>query len=161
MTDVHVVAGHCKLLLMMIPTTTQQQLLQDSNFRAGSITQEIINWQQWPPCDIQMTLSQLQVQCLCCSWQLIISNCKLLLQLKLVKMLSTAAAHDLICAATAAAAKVLAFRNAHVVLMLALSCWCEYPTAATAAANCNFGALGVIMTSSLFFSLLLQQQSMS
>jgi hypothetical protein len=45
MTDVHVVAGHCKLLLMMIPTTMQQQqqqqLLQDSNFRAGSITQGI------------------------------------------------------------------------------------------------------------------------
>jgi hypothetical protein len=106
-----------------------------------------------------MILSQLQVQCLCCNWQLIISNCKLLLQLQLVKMSSTAAAHDLICAATGA--KVLAFKNAHVVLMLALSCWCEYPTAATAAANCNFGALGVIMTSSLFFSLLLQQQSMS
>jgi hypothetical protein len=95
---------------------------------------------------------------LCCSWQLIIANCKLLLQLQLVEMLSTAAAHDLICAATA---KVLAFRNAHVVLMLALSCWCEYPTAATAAANCNFGALGVIMISSLFFCLLLQQQRMS
>jgi len=159
MTDVHVVAGHCKLLLMMIPTTMQQQqqLLQDSNFRAGSITQDIINWQQWPPCEIQMILSQLQVQCLCCSWQLIISNCKLLLQLQLVKMLSTAADHDLICAATA---KVLALRNAHVVLMLALSCWCEYPTAATAA-NCNFGALGVIMISSLFFCLLLQQQRMS
>lgn len=44
MTDVDVVAGHCKLLLMMIPTTMQQQqqqLLQDSNFRAGSITQGI------------------------------------------------------------------------------------------------------------------------
>jgi hypothetical protein len=47
MTDVHVVAGHCKLLLMMISTTMQQQqqqqqqLLQDSNFRAGSITQGI------------------------------------------------------------------------------------------------------------------------
>jgi hypothetical protein len=110
-----------------------------------------------------MILSQPQVQCLCCSWQLILSSCKLLLQLQLVKMLSTAAAHDLLCAATAAAAaaKVLAFRNAHVVLMLALSCWCEYPTAATAAANCNFGALGVIMTRSLFFFLLLQQQSMS
>ncbi|CAM6012760.1 unnamed protein product [Sphagnum balticum] len=159
MTDVHVVAGHCKLQLMMISTTMQQQqqLLQDSNFRAGPITQEIINWQQWPPCDIQMILSQLQVQCLCCSWQLIISNCKLLLQLQLVKMSSTAAAHDLICAATAAAAKDLAFRNAHVVLMLALSCWFEYPTAA----NCNFGALGVIMTSSLFFSQLLQPRSMS
>jgi len=97
-----------------------------------------------------MILSQLQVQCLCSSWQLTISNCKLLLHLKLVKMLSTAAT-----------AKVLAFRNAHVVLMLALSCWCEYPTAATAAANCNFGALGMIMTSSLFCSLPLQQQSMS
>jgi hypothetical protein len=109
-----------------------------------------------------MILSQLQVQCLCSSWQLTISNCKLLLHLKLVKMLSTAAVHDLICAAAAAAAaKVLAFRNAHVVLMLALNCWCEYPTAATAAANCNFGALGMIMTSSLFCSLPLQQQSMS
>jgi hypothetical protein len=44
MTDVHVVAGHCKLLLLMIPTTMhqqQQQLLQDLNFRAGSITQGI------------------------------------------------------------------------------------------------------------------------
>jgi hypothetical protein len=45
MTDVHVVPGHCKLLLLMISTTMQQQqqqqLLQDSNFRAGSITQGI------------------------------------------------------------------------------------------------------------------------
>jgi hypothetical protein len=45
MTNVHVVPGHCKLLLMIVSRTMQQQqqqqLLQDSNFRAGSITQGI------------------------------------------------------------------------------------------------------------------------